>query len=154
MNEPSHTPLVYFLNQRHVCSYSLKCRHISVATTHTPLVLVLILVLVDKPDSSKLLRQKKKMSPVRSFEISNTGEGLRSRCHQASFPEVKLAATHASLPSPSCDARDVRSGSELYTELLGVTMSSWLTTSWFRLSGSESHFTSMPKPAENRKCQP
>lgn len=107
MNEPSHTPLVYFLNQRHVCSYSLKCRHISVATTHTPLVLVLILVLVDKPDSSKLLRQKKKMSPVRSFEISNTGEGLRSRSHQASWQPLTLhcrrppATPETSDPDPS-----------------------------------------------------
>lgn len=68
----------------------------------------------------------------------------------------QMIATHSSLlsASPSCEAREVWSGSDPHsssTEPLGVGLSSWLTTSWLRLSGSDSHVTKWPKPAGKKQ---
>lgn len=71
LNEPSHAPFVYFLNMTPEARVFLQFKrvdifqlqphsHTNIQNTHRPLVLVLILALVGKPDSSKLLRQKQK----------------------------------------------------------------------------------------------
>lgn len=113
------------------------------------------------PCSLQAPREEKKK--IRSVPISNTEGGSHSHCFlllwgsvcqgQASWVQ-KLTVTHASPPShwPSCEAREVWSRSDPLsssTEPLGDTLSSWLTTSWFRLSGSDSHVTNRPKPGGN-----
>lgn len=62
-------------------------------------------------------------------------------------------ATHTWVVSSSCEAREAWSGSEAHSssvEPLVETLSSWLTTSWFRVSGSDSHVTNRPKPEDGR----
>lgn len=134
---------------------------------NTPLLLPLILVLVEISAPWKLLEiynNKQTPNKTRSVPISNTEGGRYWRCFDSltlgqTIGVQEITAAHPSLPSslPSCGARDDCSWSDPHrssTEPLEVTLSSWLTTSWFRLLGSDNHVTSRPSTEENQHTNP
>lgn len=64
-----------------------------------------------------------------------------------------MTATHTPLPSVPCESREASSGSKTCSssaEFFRETLSSWFTTSWFRLSGSDSQFTNNPNPGNHQ----
>lgn len=140
-------PLTYFSQQHWNQGWNYICN-----LPTRPFFLPLALVLVDISAPSQLLGKIKKKNQV-SCNFKHRRCPLQSRLGG----EVKLTTTHTSLPSPSCEAREARSRSDPHsssTEPLGVTMSSWFTTNWFRLSGSDSHVTKRPKPEGKKHANP
>lgn len=124
--------------------------HVLRTTSHSPFLLNFALVLHLFPVASVALGDRKQTNKQDTGKSGTDGD----LCGPSLRGKAVPTATHTSAASPSCEAREVRSWSEPLsssTEPLGVTLSSWLTTSWFRLSGSESHVTRRPKPEGGSK---